>query len=276
MMNRLCHNTMRLFWLALAALGTATLDPAPARAGFETRNDEIVEFMMESQGADAQFLVRLMSLTQDTTLSFTSFTDIAGNRFSYSSVRGSTYQGLPISITSSGYFDSTDQHWHLGSTITVGGQQWTSTGLGQVIGDPMISIDWDLDKYDYHPRVTVSYERTKAAAYMVSTGTTELTERGLLGDRVTGTTTSRDSYETDGPDKGKWTWSSVVGNARITSTGSSPTDGGSGSFNMGLQVVPAPSGFILLGLGALCMVPRTIGRRGSLPFSRSRHHLFLC
>lgn len=264
-MKEVAQRPLRPLVLVVSFFGWHLIHPATTQAGFETRNDEIVEVMMETQGADLDFLTRQFSLSQDTTLSFTSPTDIAGYRFSYSTVPGSTYEGQPLSIISSGYFDASDERWHLTSTITVGNMQGTSIGVGQVIGDPMIHIDWGLDDWntDYHARVTVTHEVIKSAAYVVSRGLNEETRRGFFGDIVTGRSISSDFYETDGPNKGKWIWDGALEAVKISSSGFSPIEGGSGTFTANLRVLPAPSGLVLMGLGSLGLLARALGRRRS-------------
>jgi hypothetical protein len=119
-------------------------------------------------------------------------------------------------------------------------------------------VDFTLD---YHPLVTVTYERTRDAAYMVSRGINQNTIKDEFGERVTSTSTSRDLYEIDGPGKGRWTWDSTVEGKRIESRGFSPVGGGPGTFTSHLQTVPAPPGVFLAGLGGTCLLAGRLGRR---------------
>ena len=91
---------------------------------------QATEAMMESEGLQAIFLGQLLGGDNATTLSFTSQVDTKGTSFQYSLASGSTYQGIALSWSTTGSFDTTSGLWSWTTTSSVGTFNLSSTGGG--------------------------------------------------------------------------------------------------------------------------------------------------
>jgi hypothetical protein len=229
-----------------------------AVADLLTPADEVVEALMQAQGQDLTALVRFFGNDGNAVLHFTSAVDVNARTFSFLLIPGSTYLGMPFSMSTTGSGNATDA-WTWTTTSSLGTVTWTTTASGQFVDPPSyfdIFVDIDLTK-DQHSFVT--YEQT--AGRTVSVETTTFTSHDLITnvDTVYKTTQRFDEHVLQGPDAGKWIWGDVTADQvdghtlNIQSGGFSPLDGGAGSFTA--TFVPEPSTLMLTVTALAFLVP---------------------
>src|SRR6516164_6567330 len=128
--------------LAFALSALATLHPC-----FGSKmllSDQVVEVMMENQGADAAYIGRMFGGDGSSLIQFQSMTDPTTGTFGYSTLPGSMYLGQSLSIVSAGTYDSGSGSWSMETTGSLGGSSWTQSGTGAIVGDPLGTFDWKI------------------------------------------------------------------------------------------------------------------------------------
>jgi hypothetical protein len=128
------------------ALTAPFLSQVPAQAGLTTLQ-EVTETMMQAQGDESSFLGAVLGAGPSTNLLFTSNVDPVTRSFSFDSVSGQTYLGMPFSLDLSGSFDPTRGQYAWSATGQLGSQSWTNAGIASWVGDPTATIS---DTYVYH------------------------------------------------------------------------------------------------------------------------------
>jgi hypothetical protein len=110
-------------------------------------SDEIIETMMEAEGADTLFLGQVFGPDSSSVLHFTSNVNLSTGAFSYSLVSGQTYLGSAFSLTTTGIFNSALGEFVWTTTAQLGAQHWSGSGSGTWSGDP---------KFPYTDTVTLN------------------------------------------------------------------------------------------------------------------------
>jgi len=234
-------------------------------ADFLTPADEAVEALMQAQGQDLTALVRFFGTDANAVLHFSSAVDANARTFSFLLLPGSTYLGMPFTMSTTGSGNSTDA-WTWTTTSVLGSQTWTITATGQFVDphsffDVFVDIDPFKDQHSY-----VTYEQTASRTVSVETTTFTMHDIFTNVDTVYKTTQRFDTHVLQGPDAGKWVWGDVTADQvdghtlNIHSDGFSPLDGGAGNFSV--TFAPEPSTFLLSAASLALLV--------SLGFARSR------
>jgi len=234
-----------------------------AVADFLTPPDEAVEALMQAQGQDLTALVRFFGNDGNAVLHFSTTVDANARTFSFLLLPGSTYLGMPFTMSTTGSGNATDA-WTWTTTSTLGTQTWTITATGQFVDPPsFFDVFVDIDPFkDQHSYVT--FDQT--ASRTVSVETTTFTMHDIITnvDTVYKTTQRFDTHVLQGPDAGKWVWGDVTTDQidghtlHIQSNGFSPRDGGAGDFTA--TFVPEPSTFLLSVSSLVLLVSRGFAR----------------
>lgn len=120
------RNPICLFALAMAMLFMGLPQTAHA-AGPLTPGQVAMEIMMHSQGEDAAFIAAEIGVDPNSALTYSTNVDPAGQTFTFSLKPGTTYQGRSLSLNASGQLNPSTQSWNVVSTGAYGGTQWTVT-----------------------------------------------------------------------------------------------------------------------------------------------------
>ncbi len=198
----------------------------------------ITELMMENQGENSAVIGALFGPDASSVLSFSSSVDIAAMRFSFSLQPGSTYLGLPITLSGTGVFNAAADQWDAVSSGTLGTTSWTVSGgyFGPVTGDPILPPSnfiinpGSSQFHDLHDLVFVDPATGESGGIM------HFTDRN--GNRSTPNFPITDHRNPDGT----WEWNVIADAFRVSSVGSSPVgSGGPGSFSARISAVPEGS-----------------------------------
>jgi hypothetical protein len=237
---------------------------------------QATEVMMESEGLQAILLGQVLGGDDATTLSFTSQVDSQGSSFQYSVASGSTYQGLSLSWTTSGAFDTTSGLWSWTTTSSIGTFNLGSTGGGGPFtgGDPpyfgQLNLDLPLPPLPPPPKTVVSnVTYTQTASRTVSEGTITVY---AADNTVISSGTHFDQYILQGPDAGSWMWDTGLitaalgkGDFQVAAAGFTPAPaGGAGNFTLQINAVPEPSTIILASIAGLVGLGVALCRRTGL------------
>lgn len=234
--------------LSLSALLALAL-AAPAGAITLTPEQEIVEVVMESQGANVSYIARAFGLDVGNQLSFEATLDPLAQTFSFDLAPGTTYLGQSLALSGSGSF--TAGTWNLSASGTLGVQNFAGVGTASFTADdpdPTAASSgfvWVWGPWDYH--TSVSY--FEGVSNLFSVGTVEFTFNSV----VTGRATVVDDIADDGsatwrvvsPDPDPEFEDSIV--PRIDGSGIIDTEIVSLDFDYTIQ--PEPSTILLLGTG---------------------------
>jgi hypothetical protein len=268
-MNALsCH----IPWAAGICAAILTANPYPTFASILS-DDVIIEGLIENQAADAAYIARSFGPDAASPIQFQSSVNSALGTFSYSTLAGTTYLGQSLSLTGSGFFDSSSDTWSLQSNGSLGGSAWTQIGSGDVNGDlnngPLSeTFDWKIPIggghfLDFHSATSItvpSGSNTKATSNTTYIFT--LDDKPVLKIPLS----SLDDIGSPDPEKRGWKDSididpggGGISAFTVTSGGTSPIDGTIGTFTVAIAPVPEPASLGLIGLGLLLV--GTLGRR---------------
>jgi hypothetical protein len=237
------------------------------------------EVMMESQGLQAIFIGQILRPDSSSTLSFTSQVDSQGQSFQYSIASGSTYLGMPVTWQTTGTFDSTTSVWSWTTTSTIGSLDLSSSGGGGPFSGPDpdgFHLNIEINLPSPGPKTTISnVTYTQTAARTVSEGT--ITVMDATG-KVTSSGIHTDQLILQGPNAGMWMWDTNLitgalgqGDFVVGAAGFSPQpNGGAGTFTLGINAVPEPSAFALLGIAAAVGLSVAVSRQVGRPIRVSR------
>jgi hypothetical protein len=88
----------------------------------------LTHLMIESEAVDADGLVLLFGPDFASHIVFSSLVDPLAMSYSYTSVPGSTYEGLSLTLSATGIFDPSTDTLAIASAGTLGADSWTSLG----------------------------------------------------------------------------------------------------------------------------------------------------
>jgi hypothetical protein len=247
---------MKLFWLlcVLALLftpQTATCDQISSTV-FST------EFMAEFSGETVETLARFFGPDFTTPINFSSFVDPAALTFSFSTVPGATYLGLPLMLTGTGVFDTATSTWSLSSHDSLGTTKWSFIGDATFNaaddGSNSAGDEFDDDgnkKGDTHDIATIGNGRSAGVIW----------DTDLKGNR---TSPNRRLQDSTNIHSNTWNWdlnASDVGYFISTAGMVSFQTGGSGSFTTVIAPVPEPASDTLLIFGLLVTCTSGVKKR---------------
>ena len=247
-------------WLGRSvAVGLLAALPGPASADM-TDIEQATEVMMESQGLQGVLLG--MGLEPDYAAVFNFTSNVGATSFHYELDPGSTYLGESFTWSTTGTLDSGTGIWHWSTTSAIGSMDVGDIGEGgPFIGvDPPYYMPLDLQ---FSPITYVFSDVTYETKNGVTKSAGTITVKDEKG-KVLETGKHTDTLLTEGPNKGRWQWSSGVfsdqktGEKRFkwTSGGlSSLPTGGAGAFTGSFVAVPVPepASVLLAGLGVPCL-----------------------
>lgn len=241
------------------------------------------EIMMNAEAAEMTFIGRYFGPDNSSPLSFTSNQDIAGQSFTFNLNSGSTYLGQAMTLSASGFYNTTTSSWDISTNGTLGSpgpneMTWSSSYVASITGDPTFLIvgnttvpipGFPILDMNFTGALLVSVPPpipvTLVASLLTAQGT-------VAGFNVGPTAGVYDVLLSAGG------WTLVTGgfflagldpngggfNFRVASSGVvTPTTGGLGTFTSTVQSVPEPSSVGLLILGMLGM--GVVGRRWKSP-----------
>jgi hypothetical protein len=138
---------LRVFGICLCSVSTTGAAPL---SPFQ----EVIEVLMDAQGANATLIARSFGPDSNSVLSFTANVQV-GQSFSYSSTPGLTYLGQPLSVTTSGIFNTSTNAWEMTSSGSLGGTSLSGTGR-EFFDDapPQGEMNWIWGPLDYRSFTT--------------------------------------------------------------------------------------------------------------------------
>jgi hypothetical protein len=208
--------------------------------------------MAETQGENAAFVEEFFGVDPTSPLRFTSNVDVSAMTFSYALTPGSTYQGMSMALSGSGSFDSSTNVWTTSSAVTLGSMSWTTTGTDTITNSDFAFHSHTLiplTPFDVDDDVVVNPDGSGGGVQWFT----------LLGVQVGNTWPINFSVPPDNPN---WNWNADGPNFIFSTMGSSPTDGGAGTFTT-LLSVPEPRSITMLGLGTVWLAAWRLVRRRS-------------
>lgn len=126
--NRCSRPKLSLWWPSILLIVLCSLlKPFAASAFPLTTFDTVLEALMLAQEADAQILPRAFGI-DSTPIAFTSSITPDGGAFSYATVPGSMYVGVPFSLTAGGSYDPLTHMGAWSSSALLGSTTWAGSG----------------------------------------------------------------------------------------------------------------------------------------------------
>ncbi len=272
----------RLFSFSFVTLASLVASMPHQSLGATISGDEIIEAMMENQGADAAYLGRQYGGDASSLIQFQSSIDPVAGTFTYSTAPGATYQGLGLSMTSTGVYDSSTASWSLETIGSLGGSSWVQDGSGAYTGDlfnPAIGMSaaagaadpsesgifgWKIPiggghYLDFHSTPSV-VAPPGSSTLVQSFATFSFTIDGKVVKSIT-LPTGKDDITKPLPFSGKGWRDEIdvypgvdnIASFIVASQGSTPTDGGLGSFTMQITPAPEPASLGLIAVGLLLL-----------------------
>lgn len=243
--------------LAIAALA-AVLGAPSARADFFTPTVEVTEVMMEALGQEGANIATQFGFDEIETLHLSTHVDPDGRSFRYETLPGTTYLGEPLSIVTTGAYDSGDGLYRWVSLVTRGAESYTADGsleFGAPAGD---TVEADTKTTIEGVKGTLG----KITWRYLANGDPESRANFTFCDKdgnLAGIRPVKDVYKGNG--KLEWVFVARGDLAGVAVDGQSdPIVGGDGTTTIRIgSIVPEPSGLALLGLGAACLLG--LGRR---------------
>lgn len=226
---------------------------------------EATEVMLHAQAADVHVLPRLFGVDL-TPLFYSNSIDATSHAFSYATVPGTSYLGMPLSLSSSGTRDDVTNTWQWSSMASLGAESWTAAGSiehqrtdggwefnlkweGVVLRLPLdLELKFSASDFQIFPpqatsqgsgMLTVGGEAV--ATVTVSDIVTPSTERPFVKLQIT-----KFDFKLSSADPG-------LAPFALATTGET-NEGGEGTFTT--QVVPETTPFVLLISGCLLMFCR--------------------
>jgi hypothetical protein len=225
-----------------------------------TTANVITELMMNDSSATATMMSLYFGPDFSSQVRFDSNVDALGIAFSFSSQPGSVYLGQNLQLSGSGVFDPSTGDASMSGAGMLGSTSWTTSGAFVVVGD-----------------ATNGYTFTGDEGFFLGPGIgpgvlppTRCVEFSFSGAKIgpNGQSLASGTWEDTchPPHSGVWasadTYEKVDGGTKIRTTvlgykevyfvedkGSSPPNGGSGSYVISYTALPEPGSFLLLASG---------------------------
>lgn len=210
--------------------------------------DLMTEMMMENQGENNLVIGAFFGPDPNSALVFTSMVDPVALTFSFSLNPGSTYLGLPISLSSSASFDAVNDVWDASSSVTLGTASWTIIGTYSApIGDPFQNSNFLIDPKNLPPGVDPRqfHDMHDLIFYNTKDGTSGgfVHFTNIQGQRSSPNFPVGDVRNPDG----SWSYELITDAFWVHGSGFSPVPtGGSGTFTTMVSPIPEPSFAVLV------------------------------
>ena len=225
--------------------------PNSGHATTLTPGEFINEFLMETQVENADAVFVQFGADSSSPLNFTSNVDLSKNSFSFQLVPGSTYLGMPMTLSGAGTFNAVLNTVILSASATLGATAWTTDGVDTITsGDVVYTSETNFKREgvkigDLTDACTVDEVKNTSDCFYTATDK----DGGPIGAPFRG---ADPWIKVDDPKGGKdIRWNENIDGSEfnfvINSTGITPLAGGAGSFTTVISPVPEPSAFFLLG-----------------------------
>ncbi len=237
-------------------LGLVLFVALPSRADDVLTN----QLMAEAQIENLTFVSLLFGADAGSPLNFTNNVDVAGMKFSYSLNPGATYQGMAMTLTGSGAFDSASDSWLLSSAGSLGSTSWTASGAETAT--PTGSGSWTIASEEHlTPPNPWDIE-------FDGTANDDGTSSGLCQDTLFNAAWGG-PYECQGEGDGE-NWKKTSDGPppprdnQIQLNGITPyPDGGMGTSTGVISAIPEPSTFSLISLGIAGLISWGVRNRSA-------------
>jgi hypothetical protein len=241
---------------------------ATSRASADFDITQLAEVLIQTAGADAVNLGGMFGGDASSPLGYTASLDLANKSFSYSTVAGSMYLGLPVSVQTSAVFNGVTGRYDITEMGSLGALSWSSSGAFAVVtGDPSFTLTIPIPFTKVTINVGGGY--VKGAAGTSSFGLFNFAQGGkvLIGlsgvDAIVNGVLVALDIKIDADAGGPQFRVHMDG-------GPIPANGGPFVFTQIITAVPEPGGLTLLGVGATILLgSRRLARPRARPVPTS-------
>jgi len=250
----------------LASLLVAWVSSAPS-IGLASPIDvqTLTQLMIEDQGQEVSNIGLTFGADPSSSIKFASTTNPIAMSYSFTTMAGSIYEGLSLTITGTGLFDPTTNIMSVNSSTMLGSISYTSSGTNV--------IDLSAGADDYNKFIDPTQTTKDGKKYNDEHQDSTIFPNGnslvrgyktLNGSMVPGTENS--GLDFSNSSSGAWNFSLEFPDAGIgvVSVGFSPPVGGAGTFTTTV-VASEPSSIALLGCGLFGILITCRRRRRTQP-----------
>lgn len=214
----------------------------------------LTSLMVETQGAAVSLAVEVAGHIMNASLPFSSSVDFGSNSFSFED-SGSPYLGQTLVVSGSATYDMGAGQYDVSLSGSLGGLNWSGTGTLAV---NLLAIP-RTDDFSIPPIPVFGYD-LQVFSDLLPDGDSSYQIIYTKNGRVLAGTRGASFFQTSDA------WTYVQFPARgfgLLSIGTSPADGGSGSFTADVFPTPEPAGLAVLAGGLLAtLASARAGRRG--------------
>ena len=244
----------RFVFSAVIVLALEVSLTAPLARAIEVPIDAtLTELLIHHQSDSAGYIQTLFGTAPGSPLVFTSNVDAVSMTFSFALNAGTTYGGIPMTLSGSATFNPVTGTYTTVTSGTRGGVVWTTAGFGTLVPTD------DGFSFLYNSELLASIDtavtdRHTDSFFCYTCGTSVIKGYDTKGgEKIPGSDfENNDKYD---PQQGGWVTVEFHPTYVINSTGFSPVGGGIGTFTTSISPVPEPETALLLAIGSILLVP---------------------
>lgn len=246
---RTCSLLAALLGLIAALPATAFADPIDVPT--------LTLLMIEDQGSDMTLLGQAFGANPSSPVMFTSNVNLSAMSYSFMSLPGSMYEGQSLTIADSGVYNTATNVFDTDASITLGAISFSLSGTTDISAFPYSAVSF-LAPAPVLPMcngMTVTDADVKIFPDGTDTVTLTNNNKPIPGCAVASSGGIKIPIMTQ-----SWSYQ-ASGNVVVSSVGSSPLAGGTGSFTATVSPVPEPSSTALFAFGISVLIGAKIRPR---------------